>query len=144
MRLLGFSGGYGKFTNRRMCAVGVNALCSIATLVCVWFVLRDLIAAAPDWSAVPGVAGYGVAALAFALAGLAIYFAALMCTHIAAFRTATNMRAAALEHLSRAPLGYFDTHATGELRRVIEGATGLTEGVLAHRFPDFVGALAAP
>ena len=123
---------------------GVNALCSIATLVCVWFVLRDLIAAAPDWSAVPGVAGYGVAALAFALAGLAIYFAALMCTHIAAFRTATNMRAAALEHLSRAPLGYFDTHATGELRRVIEGATGLTEGVLAHRFPDFVGALAAP
>ena len=144
MRLLGFSGGYGKFTNVGCVLSGVNALCSIATLVCVWFVLRDLIAAAPDWSAVPGVAGYGVAALAFALAGLAIYFAALMCTHIAAFRTATNMRAAALEHLSRAPLGYFDTHATGELRRVIEGATGLTEGVLAHRFPDFVGALAAP
>ena len=144
MGLLGFSGGYGKFTIVGCVLSGVNALCSIATLVCVWFVLRDLIAAAPDWSAVPGVAGYGVAALAFALAGLAIYFAALMCTHIAAFRTATNMRAAALEHLSRAPLGYFDTHATGELRRVIEGATGLTEGVLAHRFPDFVGALAAP
>ena len=144
MRLLGFSGGYGKFTIVGCVLSGVNALCSIATLVCVWFVLRDLIAAAPDWSAVPGVAGYGVAALAFALAGLAIYFAALMCTHIAVFRTATNMRAAALEHLSRAPLGYFDTHATGELRRVIEGATGLTEGVLAHRFPDFVGALAAP
>ena len=144
MRLLGFSGGYGKFTIVGCVLSGVNALCSIATLVCVWFVLRDLIAAAPDWSAVPGVAGYGVAALAFALAGLAIYFAALMCTHIAAFRTATNMRAAALEHLSRAPLGYIDTHATGELRRVIEGATGLTEGVLAHRFPDFVGALAAP
>ena len=144
MRLLGFSGGYGKLTIVGCVLSGVNALCSIATLVCVWFVLRDLIAAAPDWSAVPGVAGYGVAALAFALAGLAIYFAALMCTHIAAFRTATNMRAAALEHLSRAPLGYFDTHATGELRRVIEGATGLTEGVLAHRFPDFVGALAAP
>ena len=144
MRLLGFSGGYGKFTIVGCVLSGVNALCSIATLVCVWFVLRDLIAAAPDWAAVPGVAGYGVAALAFALAGLAIYFAALMCTHIAAFRTATNMRAAALEHLSRAPLGYFDTHATGELRRVIEGATGLTEGVLAHRFPDFVGALAAP
>ena len=144
MRLLGFSGGYGKFTIVGCVLSGVNALCSIATLVCVWFVLRDLIAAAPDWSAVPGVAGYGVAALAFALAGLAIYFAALMCTHIAAFRTATNMRAAALEHLSRAPLGYFDTHATGELRRVIEGATGLTEGVLAHRFPAFVGALAAP
>ena len=54
------------------------------------------------------------------------------------------MRKAALAHLSRVPLGYFGTHSTGELRRVIEGATGLTEGVLAHRFPDFVGALVTP
>ena len=51
---------------------------------------------------------------------------------------------AVLRHLTKVPLGYFATHATGELRRIIEGATGLTEGVLAHRFPDFVGALVTP
>ena len=144
MRLLDFAGGYKKLTILGCVLSGVNALCAIAMLVCVWFVLRDLIAVAPDWSAAPNATGYGIAAFAFALAGLVIYFAALMCTHLAAFRTATNMRAAALEHLSRVPLGYFDAHATGELRRVIEGATGLTEGVLAHRFPDFVGALVTP
>lgn len=144
MRLLDFAGRYKKLTILGCVLSGVNALCSIAMLVCVWFVLRDLVAVAPDWAAAPNATGYGIAAFAFALGGLVIYFVALMCTHVAAFRAATNMRDAALEHLSRVPLGFFDTHATGELRRVIEGATGLTEGVLAHRFPDFVGALITP
>ena len=54
------------------------------------------------------------------------------------------MRKAALEHLAKVPLGYFSVRSTGELRRVIEGSTGLTEGVLAHRIPDFVGALVTP
>ena len=144
MRLLDFAGGYRKLTILGCVLSGANALCSIAMLVCVWFVLRGLVAVAPDWTAAPNATGYGIAAFAFALGGLVIYFVALMCTHVAAFRAATNMREAALEHLSRVPLGFFDVHATGELRRVIEGATGLTEGVLAHRFPDFVGALITP
>ena len=143
-RLLDFAGGHRKLTVLGCVLSGVNAVLSIAMLVCVWFVLRDLVAAAPNWAQATHAAAYGLAALAFALAGLIVYFAALMCTHLAAFRTATNMRKAALAHLSRVPLGYFGMHSTGELRRVIEGATGLTEGVLAHRFPDFVGALVTP
>ena len=143
-RLLDFAGGHRKLTVLGCVLSGVNAVLSIAMLVCVWFVLRDLVAAAPNWALATHAAAYGLAALAFALAGLVVYFAALMCTHLAAFRTATNMRKAALAHLARVPLGYFGTHSTGELRRVIEGATGLTEGVLAHRFPDFVGALVTP
>lgn len=106
--------------------------------------MRDLIAVAPNWALAIQAPQYGIAAMVFALAGMIIYFAALMCTHLAAFRTATNMRKAVLRHLTKVPLGYFATHATGELRRIIEGATGLTEGVLAHRFPDFVGALVTP
>ena len=113
-------------------------------LVCVWFVVRDLVAVAPAWGEARQAPVYGAWALAFALAGLVVYFAALMCTHLAAFRTATNMRKAALEHLAKVPLGYFSVRSTGELRRVIEGSTGLTEGVLAHRIPDFVGALVTP
>ena len=143
-RLLDFAGGHRKLTVLGCVLSGVNAVLSIAMLVCVWFVLRDLVAVAPNWALATHAAAYGLAALAFALAGLIVYFAALMCTHLAAFRTVTNMRKAALAHLARVPLGYFGTHSTGELRRVIEGATGLTEGVLAHRFPDFVGALVTP
>lgn len=144
IRLLDFSGGYKKLTIIGCALSGINALCSIMMLVCVWFVLRDLIAVAPNWALAIQAPQYGIAAMVFALAGMIIYFAALMCTHLAAFRTATNMRKAVLRHLTKVPLGYYATHATGELRRIIEGATGLTEGVLAHRFPDFVGALVTP
>ena len=144
IRLLDFSGGYKKLTIIGCALSGINALCSIMMLVCVWFVLRDLIAVAPNWALAIQAPQYVIAAMVFALAGMIIYFAALMCTHLAAFRTATNMRKAVLRHLTKVPLGYFATHATGELRRIIEGATGLTEGVLAHRFPDFVGALVTP
>ncbi len=53
-----------------------------------------------------------------------MYFAALMCTHIAAFRTGNNMRKAATHHLLQGSLGYYDEHSTGELRRVIDGCAG--------------------
>ena len=143
-RLLDFAGTSRRLTYAGCVLSGVNAVLAVLTLACVWFVVRDLVAVAPEWGQALGVATYGWWALGLALAGLAVYFCALMCTHIAAFRTAANMRRAALRHLGRVPLGYFDTHASGELRRVIEGSTGLTEGVLAHRLPDAVGALITP
>ncbi len=143
-RLLDFAGSARKYTVFGCVLSGVNALCSIAMLVCVWFVLRDLVAAAPDFARAAQAPAWGLAAMGFGIGGLAVYFGALMLTHIAAFRTAKNMRMALLEHLSRVPLGFFSARSTGELRRVIENATGLTEGVLAHRLPDFVGALLTP
>ena len=65
-----------------------------------------------------------------------------MCTHLAAFRTASNMRKQTTEHLMRLPLGYFDAHATGELRRVIDGCAASTESLLAHVLPDTAGSIA--
>ena len=65
-----------------------------------------------------------------------------MCTHLAAFRAASNMRKQTTEHLMRLPLGYFDAHATGELRRVIDGCAASTESLLAHVLPDAAGSIA--
>ena len=143
-RLLSFAGSYRWLALVGCALAGLNSLLSMGVLVCVWFALRDLVAVAPNWQSAPGLATYGYVALALAVAGLVVYFAGLMCTHLTAFRCARQMRKAALDHLACVPLGYFDTHATGELRRVIEGSTGLTETVLAHRLPDFVGALVTP
>ena len=74
--------------------------------------------------------------------GIIVYFAALMCTHLAAFRTATNIRKRCMEHLAKAPLGYFDTHASGLLRRRIDGAAAQTETLLAHNLADITGTAA--
>ena len=85
------------------------------------------------------IAPYGWWAFGFAAASIALYFAALMCTHLAAFRCASNMRKRAIDHLMRANLGYFDAHASGALRRIVDGCAAETESLLAHKLPDAIG-----
>ena len=83
-------------------------------------------------------------ALATVLLSAAIYFAGLMCTHLAAFRVATNMRKAAAAHLIDLPLGYFNANLTGRLRKQIDDNAALTETLLAHTIPDAVGGIVTP
>ncbi|MGI6105277.1 MAG: ABC transporter ATP-binding protein [Raoultibacter sp.] len=144
LQVIDFSGSHKPLTIIGCILSGINAVVSIMPLVCIWFVVDNLIAVAPNWSEASVAISWGWWAVAFAIASVLIYFGALMCTHLAAFRTAANMRNAALEHLAKVPLGFFDTHPTGELRRVIDGCAGQTEGMLAHKLPDFVGALVTP
>ena len=108
----------------------------------IWFVARDLIAVVPNWSEATDIAMYGWWAVGFALASIVVYFVGLMCTHLSAFRCASNIRKTTSEHLLKLPLGYFDTHATGELRRVVDGCAASTETLLAHMLPDIAGAAA--
>ena len=91
-RLLGFAGSRKKLAVLGCVLAGVNGIFVVMPLVCVWFVLRDLVAVAPNWSAAEGLAFWGWLAFALSAAGLFVYFAALMCTHLAAFRTAANIR----------------------------------------------------
>ena len=107
-------------------------LVSFAPYLCIWLVARDLLAVAPNWSEASNIGNYGWAALVFAIISIVLYFAALMCTHLAAFRCASNMRKQTTEHLMNTALGYFDTHASGALRRVVDGCASETEGLLAH------------
>ncbi|WP_272944906.1 ABC transporter transmembrane domain-containing protein [Bifidobacterium mongoliense] len=72
------------------------------------------------------------------------YFFALMCTHLCAFRTTSNVRKAALGHLMLLPLGWFSTHPSGEMRHIIDGAVEDTHAVMAHRLPDMSAALMTP
>ena len=125
------------------CALSaVSMLVGFGPYVCVWLVARDLIAVAPDWGAATGIAAYGWWAFGLAAASILIYFAGLMCTHLAAFRCASNMRKRTTDHLMHASLGYFDTHASGALRRVVDGCAAETEGLLAHKLPDTAGSVA--
>ena len=81
----------------------VSMLLSMAPYICIWLAARDLIAAAPDWTLARGVTRYGWITFAFAFAGIALYFAGLMCTHLAAFRTASNIRKQGVAHVMKAP-----------------------------------------
>ena len=140
--LLEYAGSYKGLT---FLGLGLSALAMIlgmAPYICIWLVARDLIAAAPDWTSASGIARYGWMAFGFAVAGIAVYFAALMCTHLAAFRTASNIRKQGMAHLMKTPLGFFDSNASGLIRNRLDGAASETETLLAHNLADIVGSTA--
>lgn len=130
----------------RMCSLRNQYHLSMLPFVCIWLVIRDLIHAfaAGDISLATGSAHYAWMAVVFAAASILIYFIALNCTHLAAFRTATNMRKSAIHHIVTLPLGYFSQNASGRLRNIIDDNAGLTEGFLAHQLPDLTGAAVMP
>src|SRR5699024_8734852 len=116
-------------------------LLRMAPYICIWLAARDLIAVAPDWTQAKSVAQYGWLAFAFAVGGIVIYFAGLMCTHLAAFRTASNIRKKGIAHVMKAPLGYFDANASGLIRGRLDAAAADTETLLAHNLADIVGTI---
>lgn len=140
--LLAYAGNRKFLTYLGMGLSAVSQLLSFGPYVCIWFVARDLIAVAPNWGEAASIATYGWWAVGFALASIVVYFSGLMCTHLAAFRCASNIRKTTSGHLLKLPLGYFDSRATGELRRIVDGCAASTETLLAHMLPDISGAAA--
>ena len=140
--LLAYAGNRKCLTYLGMGLSAMSQLLGFGPYVCIWLVARDLIAVAPNWGEAASIATYGWWAVGFALASIVVYFAGLMCTHLAAFRCASNIRKMTSEHLLKLPLGYFDTRATGELRRIVDGCAASTETLLAHMLPDISGAVA--
>ena len=104
--LLDYAGSHKRLTFLGLALSAVSMLLSMAPYICIWLAARDLIAVAPDWTEAQSVAQYGWLAFAFAVAGIILYFAGLMCTHLAAFRTASNIRKQGVAHVMKAPLGF--------------------------------------
>ena len=140
--LLGYAGKYKGLTFLGLGLSAVAMVLGMLPYICIWLVARDLIAVAPDWTQAAGVSRYGWMAVGFAVAGIAVYFTALMCTHLAAFRTAANIRKQGVAHLMKTPLGFFDANASGLIRNRLDGAASETETLLAHNLADIVGSAA--
>ena len=140
--LLNYAGSYKGLTFLGLGLSAVAMILGMLPYICIWLVARDLISVAPNWMQATSIARYGWMAFAFAFAGIIVYFAALMCTHLAAFRTASNIRKEGMAHLMKAPLGFFDSNASGLLRNRLDGAAGETETLLAHNLADIVGSIA--
>ena len=137
--LLGYAGSHKCLTFLGLALSAVSMLLSMVPYICIWLAARDLIAVAPNWTQAESVTRYGWLAFAFAVGGIVIYFAGLMCTHLAAFRTASNIRKQGVAHVMRAPLGFFDSNASGLIRGRLDAAAADTETLLAHNLADIVG-----
>lgn len=125
---------------------GISTVLSMIPFVCIWFVIRDILNAMIQGNIFLASSSghYAWLAVAFSLLSILLYFGALCCSHLAAFRTATNMKKEAMHHIVTLPLGYFSQNASGRLRKIIDDNAGLTEGFLAHQLPDLTGAVVMP
>ena len=143
-RLMGYAGNYRYFTYASWVLSAVSALVALVPFVYIWKILRDVLNAAPDYAQAVNIPHYGWMAVLFAVLSYLIYIAALMCSHLSAFRVATNLRLAVSEHLAVLPLGFAETFGSGKLRKIIHESTGAAETYLAHQLPDQYNAIATP
>ena len=121
----------------------INGLLSLVPFVLVWLVVRTLLTTGGNLAATP-VWNYALAAFAVSVFNVLLYFLALTLSHLAAFRVETNMRRQAMHALMRAPLGFFDTHNTGGMRKVIDEDSSQTHTFVAHILPDVAGSIVSP
>ena len=143
-RLMGYAGNYRYFTHASWVLSAVSALVALVPFVYIWKILRDVLNAAPDYAQAVNIPHYGWMAVLFAVLAYIIYIAALMCSHLSAFRVATNLRLEVSEHLATLPLGFTETFGSGKLRKIIHESTGAAETFLAHQLPDKYNAMATP
>lgn len=140
-RLLEFTGNKRGVLNLSRILSGISAIFILGPFLCVYFSARNLVGVfignALDTE---NLVRLGIIALVLELIGLLLYFCALLCSHVAAFHTEKNLKMAALKHLAKMPMGYFDTNPSGKLRKIIDENSFQTETFIAHQFPDLVGA----
>ncbi len=133
-QLLAYAGKRKVLTYLSMGIVGISQLLALTPFLYIWAILRDVIAG--DNSR---IAHYGWMAVAFAVASIIVYFGGLMCSHLAAFRIAANMRKTLMRHIMSLPIGFLDTLGSGKVRKWVQESTQSTETYLAHQLPDKAG-----
>lgn len=142
--LMNYAGRHRVLTYLSWVLSGISALLALAPFIFVWLIIRDVIEADGNFLSVSNLTFYGWMAVGSALLSMLIYFGGLMCSHIAAFRVASNMRKRTMRHIATLPVGFMSELGSGRVRRIVNESSGATETYLAHQLPDMVGAFATP
>lgn len=143
-RLLSYAGRYRDFTYASWILSAVSALIALVPFWYIWKIIKEVLEVSPNFSEAVNIVSNGIWAVVFAFLSFLVYTGGLMCSHIAAFRIATNMRIDLAEHIAKLPLGFVDSFGSGRLRKIVNDSTGAAETYLAHRLPDKYAAIATP
>ena len=121
----------------------LSALTGMLPYILIWFIVRELL--------VPGetivsdnTTTYAWWAVGLAVGSVILYFAALMASHLAAFRVESNLRREAMHKIVHMPLGFFDSNTSGRIRKIIDDNAGITHSFLAHQMPDLAATFLVP
>lgn len=142
--LMGYAGKHRVLTYLSWLLAGISAVIALVPFWYLWRIIREVLEVSPDFSQAVHISEWGWTAMGFSALAFLVYIAALLCSHLAAFRVATNLRIAMTRHIAGLPLGFAENFGTGKLRKIINECSGATETYLAHMLPDTVTAYITP
>ncbi len=142
--LMQYAEGHKYFTYASIILAAASAIIALVPFYKIWQIIKEILEVRPDYPEAVNISRYGWEAVGFALLGMVIYIAALMCSHKAAFRVQANMRISMMKHIMKLPLGYVDSEGTGKIRKIVIDSSAATETFLAHNLPDKAVSYATP
>lgn len=142
--LMKYSGKYKIFTYLSLILSGISSVLALIPFVYIWKIIKEVIEVMPNFQNATSIVHNGWMAVIFAIISMIIYFVGLICSHMSAFRVASNMRKKAMEHITKIPIGKIEEIGSGKLRKIVNESAGGTETYLAHQLPDMAGALVTP
>lgn len=143
-RLMTYAGNYKYLTYASMVLAAVSAVIALIPFYEVWRIIKEILEVRPDFSQAVHIKTYGWYAVGSALVSMLFYIAALMCSHLAAFRVQANMRTATMNHIMKLPLGFIESEGTGKIRKIVSESSAATETYLAHNLPDKAVSMVTP
>lgn len=143
-RLMDYAGNHRYLTYSSWVLSAVSAILALVPFWYIWKIIREVLEVAPDFQAAEHLVTNGWMAVLFAVLSVIVYIGGLMCSHMSAFRIASNIRMEAMAHIVRLPLGFAESFGSGKLRKIVNESSAATENYLAHQLPDKAGAIATP
>ncbi len=143
-RLMDYAGGHRYFTYTSLILSAASALLALLPFWYIWKIIKEVLETAPNFSKAENLTHNGWMAVLFSVLSVLIYIAGLMCSHLSAFRVASNIRIETMEHIVKLPLGFAESFGSGKLRKIVNESSAATEAYLAHQLPDKAGAIATP
>lgn len=143
-KLLDYAGNYRYLTIASWVLSALSAIVALLPFVYIWRVIKEVLDAAPNYGEAQNLTHNGWMAVLFAVTAILIYVAALLCSHLAAFRVQANIRTKVMHHIVTLPMGFMDGIGSGKIRKIVYESSAATETYLAHQLPDKANALATP
>ncbi|SFB00191.1 ATP-binding cassette, subfamily B [Acetitomaculum ruminis DSM 5522] len=136
VQLFHYAGNHKYFTISSWILAGISGIMALIPFYYIWCIIKEVVSVKGDFSKATNIVTYGWYAVGMSLLAMLIYIAALMCSHVAAFRVQANMRTVMMEHVMKLPMGYIESEGSGKIRKVISESSAATETYLAHSLPD--------